>query len=170
MRNKPLPNFMEKKLIVARYFIKEKDKGNSFDELGIYNIWTNCFPKDFRLSKNQKFKLKNDGNCNLILVGNKTNVPNKVITNYSSKWRKAHNWIIHYVEEHTLEDCNKDLERVRADNLHNLIKIYKPLNYYVKQGTMGVSHLHLVSYHIFQDSKQYSGTFDDVVEYSKTIR
>lgn len=51
----------EKKLIIARYFIKEKEKGNKFDEQDIFNMWNNYFSSDFRISKTGKLKIVNHG-------------------------------------------------------------------------------------------------------------
>lgn len=171
MRNKALPDLFEKKLIVARYFIKQKEKGKNINEMGIYNIWTNCFPKDFRLSKNRKFKLKNDGSYSLVLAKNNMNVPNKIISNYSNKWRKIYIWVTDYVANHNLDECDSDLLKLRTCNFHRLINTYnKSSNYFIKQGTRNLSSMQLATYHIFHNNKQYSGTYEDLMQKSNNIQ
>ena len=46
-----ISNLEEKQLLIARYFIDLKEKGQDYQDKDILELWNKYFPGDFKLSK-----------------------------------------------------------------------------------------------------------------------
>lgn len=46
-----IKDIKEKRLVIARYFIRRGDNGKKFGERDMFCMWSNYFPDDFRAGK-----------------------------------------------------------------------------------------------------------------------
>lgn len=169
--NNMLPDLYEKRLIIARYFINQKNSNKEFGEKEIYYMWNNYFPSDFRISKNKKLKLQlGKVYSKLVLLEDSADVSEKLINNYSNKWEKIHSWIVRYIKSHNLNDCDNDMIMLRHNQYKLLIKAYKPLGYYVRD-TKEKSSSHRVStYEVLQKQKSRSGSYAYLIKYLENYK
>lgn len=99
----------EKKLVIARHFIRLCDKGREFAGEDILRMWGRCFPDDF-MAWGQKMELQyRDGN--LILAQPKMSEDGA--RSYTSKWDKYISWVVQYAGTHTLAGCDRDIDKLR---------------------------------------------------------
>lgn len=167
-------DYDEKKLIVARYFIKEKNAGRKFEGKDIFYMWNNYFPKDFRLGKKQKFKIKKvkgKNHSKFVLSCDKPEVGKKIIRNYQNKWENIYKWIEKYIQNHTLESCDNDIVGLRNKNYKKLIHIYKPLSFYVTYNkNKKVSDSTLTQYIIKSKDNNRNGSYSSLVDYAENYK
>lgn len=171
LRGKQLPDLFEKRFIIARYFINQKNNGKEFQEKDIYYMWNNYFPSDFRISNKRKLKLQGGKfYSKLVLLENAANIEQSLIDNYNNKWKKIYCWIREYVKSHTLEECDAELSKLRKEQRKELIRVYKPLKFYVRNTTAKASDPKVATYHIFHGNKSRSGGYASLMEYAETLR
>ncbi|MDO5403774.1 MAG: hypothetical protein Q4F11_10090 [Eubacteriales bacterium] len=156
----------EKKLIIARYFIKEKDKGNKFDEQDIFYMWNNYFPSDFRISKTRKLKIVCYGNYyKLEPKENWPDVKKEDINSFNNRFEKISKWIIRYVNMNNLDKVTTDILRQRIHQLKVLRKYYKPMNYSVVLPEKAACNTkYLAQYLLFDNGFQKSGYFTKLMD------
>ena len=171
LRGESLPDLIEKRLIIARYFINQKNNDKEFCEKDIYYMWNNYFPSDFRISKNRKLKLKEGKHYSqLVLLEHSANIDENLIKNYSNKWQKNYCWILKYVKNHSLKECDTEILNHRKEQYKELIRTFKPLKYYVKNTSAKPSDCRVATYNIFKGNTNRSGSFDSLMKYADGIK
>lgn len=162
-----IPDVDEKRLILARYYIKQRDKGNQMKENEVYYMYNNLFRGDFQRANKYKLKWVNG-----TLEAATNNISQKLVDNYNQKWKGIYSWIYKYVniKKHTLADCDKDIEGLRRKQRKELIKIFKQLEYYVGETKAKTSDRAIAGYHISKRSDQYYGSYSKLLEYAQEIK
>lgn len=157
----------EKKLLIARYFIKEKDKGNGFDEQDIFHMWNNYFPNDFRFSRNRKLKIVKYGTYyKLEPEAVWPEVKKEDINSFNNRFEKISKWILRYVRMSDLDKVDTDILRQRRHQLKVLKKYYKPMHYaVVLPDKVACNMKRQAEYVLFNRGFQKSGYFSKLMEY-----
>lgn len=158
-------DMVEKKLIVARYFIEEKNKGNIYEEKDVFCKLCNFFPSDYKIGK-YKFVLEHNENEPYLTIEN-PNIPNSLILEYTRIWKYQYQNICYYIMNHTLEECDYAIVNTKYYNYRRLVQKYKPLGYYVRHSYVDTSIPTLTQYTILKKHfKKYVREHPDI----KTIK
>lgn len=158
-----IKNANEKKLIIARYFICQKENNKTFKERDIYYMWNNYFPSDFRISKNRKFKLIEGKFWGHLELPNKKDVSEDIIKKYSNKWKRYYSWIINYVRNHDIKKCDLDLYNLRHGKLREMRSMCRHIKYGAKLCNEPKNRLS--TYIVFKDDFHKNGSCDTVMDY-----
>lgn len=89
----------EKQMVIARQIIKRKNRGEDYREDDVPHLWGNYFPGDFKM----RGVTKDDQGFG------------------SSLWQECFSWINNYVKGQTLDECDKDLDRLPSTRTDCLI-------------------------------------------------
>lgn len=170
LRGKELSDLYEKRLLIARYFIKLKEADKEFSEKDMYHMWNNYFRHDFKISPKRRFKLQEGKFYSCLVLENSKNVSDEIIKSYNNKWKKIYKFLRNYVKEHSLSKCDKDIMGLRNENCRQLIKIFKPLGYFVADATEKLSDPRLAVYHLYSGKTKYNGCYSKLLEYADSIR
>lgn len=163
-----IKDIKEKRLIIARYFIKVSNNGKKFGEKDIYCMWNNYFPNDFRVGKGQRLKLqKRRGYLALALPSCKGVLEGEVKT-YANLWSRSKSWVFKYVRAHTLDECGKDLGKLRREQERALKSACKHIGYGAKMCQQPKSRL--AEYHIFTEGVCRNGSFSSVMEEVERVK
>ena len=158
-----IKDIKEKRLVIARYFIRRGDNGKKFGERDMFCMWSNYFPDDFRAGKGQRLKLqKRKGHLTLALPNCKS-VPEGVVKTYANLWCRNKSWVFKYAHAHTLDECDRDIDKLRREQEGALKSACKQVGYGAKLCQRPKSKL--AEYHIFTKRLCMDGSFSDVMEY-----
>lgn len=162
----------EKKLLIARYFIKEKDKGNKFDERDIFYMWNNYFPSDFRISKTRKLKIVSHGTYyKLEPEKDWPDVKQEDVNSFNNRFEKISKWILLYVNMSDLDKVDTDILRQRRHQLKVLRKYYKPMHYAVELSDKVACNMkRQAEYLLFNRGFIKSGYFSKLMEYYTVLQ
>jgi hypothetical protein len=162
-----IKNLEEKRLIVARYFILQKNKQKEFTEHDVYYMWNNYFPSDFRTSKNHKFKLHiKDGKSHLTFAYN--DISKEQLAEYTQIWHNIYYWFGLYVENHTLEVCDKDIAKIRRKH-ENYLKCQAKSIWHGAKMVRATVHKP-ASYTYFKKGFSRCGDYEQVLEWIEEIK
>lgn len=170
LRGKELSDLYEKRLLIARYFIKLKDADKEFTEKDMYHMWNNYFPNDFKISPKRRFKLQERKFYSCLVLENTKSVSDEIIKNYNNKWKSIYKFLRNYIKEHSLSNCDKDIIGLRSKNRRQLIKIFKSLGYFVADTTEKLSDPRLAVYHLYSGKTKYNGCYGKLLEYADSVR
>lgn len=160
-----IKDMKEKGLIIARYFIRRGDDGKKFGERDMFCMWSNYFPDDFRVGRGQRLKLQKRKGYLTLALPNCKSVPEGVIKAYANLWCRNKSWVFKYVHAHTLEECDKDIDKLRREQERALKSACKQIGYGAKLCQRPKSRL--AEYHIFTKEVCMGGSFSSVMEYAK---
>lgn len=155
-----IDNLEEKELIVARYFIRNrKMKSEDFSDKDIFDIWMYKFPNDFKLRKKnfnqQKFVYVEDESGGHLILPNKKGIRKPVIERYNKVWNDCCISVKNLVDKYTIEDCDRNLTKLRKDHEFHL-KL---------KSTLLSCYCRIVSFPTDKLSKYYIESDDEEVEY-----
>lgn len=157
----------EKKLVMARHFIRLGNKGIAFDGEDILRVWGRCFPDDF-MAWGQKMELQyRDGN--LILAQPKMSEDGA--KSYTSKWDGYISWVVQYAGSHTLAECDRDIDKLRRKQeraLKSACKYIRCMKCGAKLGRQPKNKLAV--YHILAKGFHKSGNFSGMMGYVEKLR
>ena len=133
-------------------------------------MWNNFFPSDFRLSKNRKLKLKHDeSGSGLKLLSEYTDSDMAIISNYGKKWNEVYAWITKYIRTHALQVNDIDIAGLRHKQYKELIRLFRPLGFYVKDSNVNISSHKVAIYNVFRHGNQYNGSYSKLLEYAEKL-
>lgn len=170
LRGKYIPDMYEKGFIIARYFIKLKRDNIEFSEKDVFDMWQNSFPSDFRISKHRQFKLQDSEEPSCLVLENTENIDEGIIKDYNNKWKEIYCWLTRYICTHSLEECNKKINKYRDKRHKRLLRIYKPLKYYVINTTATPTTPGVATFTIKNKDGCRNGSFDSLMKYAKKLK
>ncbi len=159
---KEIRDIKEKKLVIARYFIKLGNNGKKFGERDIFRMWNNYFPDDFRVGSGKRLKLQKRKGYLTLALPNCKGVPEGMVKTYANLWRRSKSWVFIYAHAHTLEECDKDLGKLRREQERALKSACKYIGYGAKLCRQPKSRL--AEYRIFTKGLCIGGSFSNVME------
>lgn len=165
---KEIRDIKEKKLVIARYFIKLGNNGKKFGERDIFRMWNNYFPDDFRVGSGKRLKLQKRKGYLTLALPNCKGVPEGMVKTYANLWRRSKSWVFKYAHAHTLEECDKDLGKLRREQERALKSACKYIGYGAKLCRQPKHKL--ADYHIFTKGLYRDGSFSNAMDHVKGIQ
>lgn len=136
----------EKQMVIARQIIKRKNRGEDYREDDVPHLWGNYFPGDIKMK----------------------DVKKDVLESCSGLWQECFSWINNYVKGHTLDECDKDLDRLRHQQERTLKNACKHTRYKAKMFRQDKNRL--AGYCVLRKGGCKSGSFEGVMWYIKQVK
>lgn len=165
-------NIEEKQLLVAGYFIRQRDKGITFQEKDFFEQWNKYFPNDFHLwgkkYRNQRFIYGEETEYGCLTLPDKRYIRKYVIDNYNRLWEPCCKAIKDYIERFTRDDWEREITILRKKHERQLKMIVAYLG-----GDVQINHWRierLSTYHIWLDEGEFIGNFKLCINYLEKVK
>ncbi|MDY5027148.1 MAG: hypothetical protein SPF19_11635 [Oliverpabstia sp.] len=162
-----ISNLEEKQLLIARYFIDLKEKGQDYQDKDILELWNKYFPGDFKLSKKkyryQSFIYKEGSACGCLTLPDTKYIPKYLIAIYNKLWDNCCTFVNNYIATHILRECDKELTKLRKYHQNIIKRRCSGIHFY---GSINNWHINrLCTYCVYAYGESYTGNYEKCLKF-----